>query len=893
MRVFYKFNSAKVSYREYWWDTKSPLFLLAVPIKLFGIPIRGSTDDPNVETLAPFEVDEASIPKEIRDRFAPLAEELHDLGFHSPIFHRIEIHFTETTIYWATFCHRSGRGCARIHCRLWNKAPRPLRGLFPIFISGFQDGGYLVSSAGKPDMLAPSNCEVHYHRGASPTDLWRAHENELEQHRDRKTVPTSTPAQVRVLTEAHHATLRDFHLERGVFVPFPESSQSEIEPAAPESAASTLPVENADVLAEVERIQAKKSGWLSGLLILLFSIGVFAGVGAGGVKGAAKDLSSWKMLAIIIPILLIHELGHLVTMRMFKYRNLRMFFIPLFGAAVTGRNYNVSGWKKALVALAGPVPGITLAAILGSVGVYAGHAWLVRASLFGLILNAFILLPFLPLDGGRVAHAALFCRHRVLDLGFQVLAILALLALGTLSGDRVLMYVAIPMFLALPNSYRTSKIADRLRASGFPLPPPSEAGLPPEFAGEIIREVNSTFPRKLSARLKATFVLNVFESLNARPPGWLGTIVLLGVQATSVVVAIVFAVIFVVAPRADLAQAARLVAERPKTPYVRGSTLAWPAQQPAETLEQRPTLTANFPDRARGETIFRALSGRVPPGARLTLFGRTLLVSFPEGNEKQIEKFAALLRKDTDQVAVNGSHVVCRVFAMAPKDAVAETLKSELELYLSCGSVGAALIPPWWPLWARSPNVAQWRKSRQTYVRLSSAFSGGLFTSPEYAEAAKEMREAMLRGARKEADQSLEKMVRLQHDEEHKQFQALRAEGSERVDIALIDGYSAWRETAEKQHKQQAAKPVPFPRALAERMGVLPGGKRPEHKDGMDTFWGHAEQSRRFLTVTFTPRQIESDLPALAEWLYAQGCKEVWYDCFVGKSGEEADADED
>ena len=32
--------------------------------------------------------------------------------------------------------------------------------------------------------------------------------------------------------------------------------------------------------------------------------------------------------------LLFHEAGHWVTMRIFKYRNLQMFFIPMFGAAV-------------------------------------------------------------------------------------------------------------------------------------------------------------------------------------------------------------------------------------------------------------------------------------------------------------------------------------------------------------------------------------------------------------------------------------------------------------------------------------------------------------------------------------------------------------------------------
>jgi Zn-dependent protease len=76
------------------------------------------------------------------------------------------------------------------------------------------------------------------------------------------------------------------------------------------------------------------------------------------VLGAANW--SWKFTLWLVPVLFLHEAGHWVAMRLFKYRNLRMFFIPMFGAAVMGRHWNVPGWKKALVSLAGPLSGIIL-----------------------------------------------------------------------------------------------------------------------------------------------------------------------------------------------------------------------------------------------------------------------------------------------------------------------------------------------------------------------------------------------------------------------------------------------------------------------------------------------------------------------------------------------------
>ena len=43
---------------------------------------------------------------------------------------------------------------------------------------------------------------------------------------------------------------------------------------------------------------------------------------------------SVEMLAILVGVLFVHELGHWVAMRVFGYRNLKMFFIPFFGAGL-------------------------------------------------------------------------------------------------------------------------------------------------------------------------------------------------------------------------------------------------------------------------------------------------------------------------------------------------------------------------------------------------------------------------------------------------------------------------------------------------------------------------------------------------------------------------------
>src|SRR4051812_15229775 len=78
----------------------------------------------------------------------------------------------------------------------------------------------------------------------------------------------------------------------------------------------------------------KGGGGVGGLMVLVVSILVFIGVGLPGSASSPGDKGSrsWEALALLVPILLFHELGHYLAMRIFGYRNVRMFFIPLLGA---------------------------------------------------------------------------------------------------------------------------------------------------------------------------------------------------------------------------------------------------------------------------------------------------------------------------------------------------------------------------------------------------------------------------------------------------------------------------------------------------------------------------------------------------------------------------------
>ena len=174
----------------------------------------------------------------------------------------------------------------------------------------------------------------------------------------------------------------------------------------------------------------------------------------------------WKasVLAVVGLVLLVHEAGHFVAMRHFGYRNVRLFFIPFFGAATAGVGTTAVGWQRVVVALAGPMPGI----ILGFAMVWLGRALdnhsCDLAGFFFVFLNAFNLLPLLPLDGGQVLNETVFSRHPLLRAAFRVLAGSGLITVGLRLGSSWLLnYLGAITVLSAVGVWRQGRVLRALR----------------------------------------------------------------------------------------------------------------------------------------------------------------------------------------------------------------------------------------------------------------------------------------------------------------------------------------------------------------------------------------------------------------------------------------------
>src|SRR3954470_4748589 len=86
---------------------------------------------------------------------------------------------------------------------------------------------------------------------------------------------------------------------------------------------------NAVLLEALWQVEEKKGSLNSATLFIVTLILFFT-------SGMVHD--DIREIGILIGVLLFHELGHLAAMKVLGYRDVKMFFVPFLGAAVSGKS---------------------------------------------------------------------------------------------------------------------------------------------------------------------------------------------------------------------------------------------------------------------------------------------------------------------------------------------------------------------------------------------------------------------------------------------------------------------------------------------------------------------------------------------------------------------------
>jgi Zn-dependent protease len=141
-----------------------------------------------------------------------------------------------------------------------------------------------------------------------------------------------------------------------------------------------------------------------------------------------EDQLSFVLMLVLV--LFVHELGHFLLMKLFKYENVKMLFVPLMGAFVQGKKKQYSQFESLLVVGAGPFPGIILGVLflfLFQINLDANYRLI---SILFYALNLINLLPLDPLDGGQLFKLLLRKNSDLFLLIFSFTSSMILILLG-------------------------------------------------------------------------------------------------------------------------------------------------------------------------------------------------------------------------------------------------------------------------------------------------------------------------------------------------------------------------------------------------------------------------------------------------------------------------------
>lgn len=178
----------------------------------------------------------------------------------------------------------------------------------------------------------------------------------------------------------------------------------------------------------------------------------------------ALDLTfTFHSLLILLGVILLHELGHILTMIVFGYRELQILFVPLFGWARSTANNRAAKWKQVMVYLMGPLPGIVLGITLIVINKTNQLPFLYETAVILLLVNYLHLLPYMSLDGGRIMRLLMMERFPGSKLLFPLASGALFAAGGYYLGEPVFWALAMMIVASIPFGMRQSAVLRALR----------------------------------------------------------------------------------------------------------------------------------------------------------------------------------------------------------------------------------------------------------------------------------------------------------------------------------------------------------------------------------------------------------------------------------------------
>ena len=211
---------------------------------------------------------------------------------------------------------------------------------------------------------------------------------------------------------------------------------------------------------------------------------------------------SESVVGALIGVILIHELGHFLTMKMFGYKNVHMLFIPFLGAYTSGMKDDVPYTHELITLFAGPIPGLMVGMIMMPFANLEDPGLYDKICFMFLGLNLFNMLPVIPLNGGRIFDKIFHKIRFWIRIIFMLTAILGIIVY-MVSLENFDFIMALLGFFVVQNIVQTFKMVKsqkELRGQGLN---------PDKSYSELSDEEYWKFSNYIKARVKTHLDENI------------------------------------------------------------------------------------------------------------------------------------------------------------------------------------------------------------------------------------------------------------------------------------------------------------------------------------------------------------------------------------------------
>jgi stage IV sporulation protein FB len=139
---------------------------------------------------------------------------------------------------------------------------------------------------------------------------------------------------------------------------------------------------------------------------------------------------SITMVLGMFGVIFIHELGHFLGMKLFKFKDNKIFYFPLLSSLVKQKKDSVSQKHHLITILFGPLPGLLIGSTLLHFYFIEQSDLLLNLSTLFIAINIFSLIPIDPLDGGRVVESMFFPSNQKIKMYFVLISSLVFIVVG-------------------------------------------------------------------------------------------------------------------------------------------------------------------------------------------------------------------------------------------------------------------------------------------------------------------------------------------------------------------------------------------------------------------------------------------------------------------------------